>query len=61
MNDRDKNKGQGARQGRDEGRQIKEGAIRPVDNPKQPPPTTIEVEPSGGNEPAGSSPEGSDE
>lgn len=44
--DDDHRKGDNPNRGREGDRQIKEGAIRPVDNPKGPPPSKVEVSPA---------------
>jgi hypothetical protein len=50
-----KDRSHGEHRDRGGDRQIKEGAIRPIDNPKSPPPLKVEVSPPG---PSGDSPSG---
>lgn len=57
----DENKEHGGNRGREGDRQVKEGAIRPVTNPKGPPPSKVEVSPaspSGDGSGSGDSPAG---
>jgi len=44
--DNGENKNHGGNSGREGDRQVKEGAIRPVSNPKGPPPSKVEVSPA---------------